>query len=292
MTTSLGPDFARRLERLAIRVRRAFAGRLQGERRSTKRGVSIEFADFREYVAGDDPRHLDWNAAARMDRLYLKLFVEEEDLSVHFLVDVSASMDCGTPSKLDCARQITAALAYVSLASLDRVTVRPFAAGVGDALGPERGKAAIWKLLRFLDGLKPGGAGTLTASVREFVAQGARRGPVFVVSDLLEPSGWEGAIALLRSAGYQPMVIHVLSPEELSPPDADDVRFVDAESGAEVEVSLTRSVARAYAARVEAFRSGAASWCRRRDVPYAFTRSDADLEEFVIRGLRTLFLQS
>lgn len=292
MSDVLGPEFVRRLLRLAIRVRRAFAGRMQGERRSTKRGVSVEFADFREYVAGDDPRYLDWNAAARMDRLYLKLYVEEEDLSVHFLLDASASMDFGTPTKLDFAKRVTAALAYVGLANLDRVTVMPFAAEKGPELGPERGRAQVFKLLKFLEGVSASGQTSLAGTVRQFLARSPRRGPIFVVSDFLDPSGYEKPLAMLRHAGFQPMVVHVMAPEELDPRDADDVRYVDAETGAGVDLSMSRSVLKAYRARVGTFRKDAEGWCRKRDIPYAFASSDQDLEEFVLKSLRVLMLSA
>jgi uncharacterized protein (DUF58 family) len=288
----LSPGFVRRLERLAIRVRRAFAGRLQGERRSTKKGVSVEFADFREYVPGDDPRYLDWNAAARMDRLYLKLYVEEEDLSVHFLVDRSASMGFGTPTKLDFARRVAAALAYVGLANLDRVSVMPFAESKGDAHGPSRGKRDIFKVLRFLDEVTPAGPTSFSRTVREFLGASPRRGPAFVLSDFLDPEGFEKPLALLRHAGFQPMMIHVLSAEETDPTDADEFRYVDSETKESVEVSLNRGVVKAYRARVEGFKRAVEGFCRKRDMPYAFSRSDGDAEEFVLRSLRVLMLES
>jgi uncharacterized protein (DUF58 family) len=292
MTELLSAPFIRRLERLAIRVRRAFAGRMQGERRSTKRGISVEFADYREYVAGDDPRYLDWNAAARMDRLYLKLYVEEEDLSVHFLVDTSASMGFGHPSKLDFGKRCAAALAYVGLANLDRVTIVPYAVEQGEKLGPERGKANIFKLLKFLDGLAPSGQTSLTATVKSFLARRPRRGPVFVVTDFLDPAGWEKPLAQLAHAGFQPAVVHILAPEEIDPQDADDVRYIDAETGTSVDLSLNATVVRAYRARVEGFKKEVESWCTKHAMAYAFAASSADFEEFVFRTLRVVMLDA
>ncbi|MCE9583862.1 MAG: DUF58 domain-containing protein [Planctomycetes bacterium] len=292
MSDLLSPQFIRRLERLAIRVRRAFAGRMQGERRSTKRGVSVEFADYREYIAGDDPRYIDWNAAARMDRLYLKLYVEEEDLSVHLLVDASASMDFGKPKKIDFAKRAAAALAYVGLANLDRVTIVPFAADQQERLGPERGRASVFKLLAFLEGIVPSGTTSLAETVKSFLARNPRRGPIFVLSDLLDPAGWEKPFAQLAHAGFQPMVVHVLSPEETDPTDADDVRFVDSETGVSVDLSMNASVIKAYRARVEGFRREVEAWCRKHDMPYAFARTDADFEEFVMRTMRVLMLEA
>jgi uncharacterized protein (DUF58 family) len=288
----LGAEFVKRLERLAIRVRRAFAGRMQGERRSTKRGVSVEFADYREYVSGDDPRYLDWNAAARMDRLYLKLYVEEEDLSVYFLVDASAWMEFGKPPKIDFARAVAAALAYVSLSNLDRVSVATFTEERGPILGPKRGRKEFFALLDFLNAAAPSGATSLASSVKQFIAGGARRGPVFVVSDFLDPAGWEQPLGLLRHTGYQPMAVHVMASEELEAPDGEDVRLVDSETGAAVDLSLTSAIVKSYRARVEAFRRGIEGFCRSRDIPYAFARSDQDLEDFVLRSLRVLMLEA
>lgn len=292
MSELLAPAFIRRLDRLAIRVRRAFAGRMQGERRSTKRGISVEFADYREYVAGDDPRYLDWNAAARMDRLYLKLYVEEEDLSVHFLVDASASMSFGSPPKIDFARRVTAALAYVGLANLDRVSIVPYAAGQQEKIGPERGRANVFKLLKFLDGIEPSGQTSLTTTVKSFLARNPRRGPVFVVTDFLDPAGWEKPLAQLAHGGFQPMVVHILAPEEINPQDADDVRFIDAETGVAVDLSLNATVVRAYRARVEGFKHEVESWCKKHAMPYAFAASNADFEDFVFRTLRVVMLDA
>lgn len=291
MSDLLTPAFIRRLERLAIRVRRAFAGRMQGERRSTKRGASVEFADYREYVPGDDPRYLDWNAAARMDRLYLKLYVEEEDLSVHFLLDASASMAFGTPPKIAFARRVAAALSYVSLANLDRVSIVPYAAGQQEKIGPERGRSNVFKLLKFLEEIQPAGTTSLTSTVQSFLARNPRRGPLFVLTDFLDPAGWEKPLAQLAHAGFQPMVVHVLAPEELEPPDADDVRFIDSETGASVDLSLNAAVVRAYRGRVEGFRREVEAWCTKHAMPYAFASSAADFEEFVFRTLRVVMLE-
>lgn len=290
MSELLTAAFIRRLERLAIRVRKAFAGRMQGERRSTKRGVSVEFADYREYIAGDDPRYIDWNAAARMDRLYLKLYVEEEDLSVHFLVDTSASMGFG--GKLDFAKRCAAALAYVGLANLDRVTVVPYASGQQESIGPERGKSNVFKLVKFLDAMQPSGTTSLTGTVKGFLARNPRRGPIFVLTDFLDPGGWEKPLAQLAHGGFQPMVVHVLAPEEIDPQDADDVRFIDAETGTAVDLSLSGTVVRAYRARVEGFKREVESWCKKHAMPYAFASSDADFEEFVFRTLRVVMLEA
>jgi uncharacterized protein (DUF58 family) len=106
--------FLRKLERIAILSKRAAAGQLQGERRSSKRGQSVEFADFRPYSSGDDFRRIDWNAYARLERFFIKLFIEEEDLTVHLLVDTSKSMDWGNPNKLEYAIRSAGALGYIA----------------------------------------------------------------------------------------------------------------------------------------------------------------------------------
>src|SRR5882762_10784720 len=122
----LEPQFLARLEQLELVSRKIFMGRMKGERRSKRKGQSVEFADYRNYVVGDDLRHLDWNLYARLDRLFLRLFLEEEDLHVYLLIDNSLSMDFGTPSKLHLAKQIAAALGFVGLTNLDRVVVEAF----------------------------------------------------------------------------------------------------------------------------------------------------------------------
>ena len=192
-------SFLRRLERLAILSRRAMAGQLQGERRSPKRGQSVEFADFRPYAPGDDFRRIDWNAYARLERFFIKLFIEEEDLTVHQLVDTSRSMDWGEPNKLWYAVRAAGALGYVALAGLDRVTVT----ACGDVVNgsahyfpPRRGKQQALALFSFLQTLAAGGRTDLAPRLRAYAAAAMQPGPLILFSDLLD-DGWADGLRAL-----------------------------------------------------------------------------------------------
>src|SRR6516164_9429591 len=153
----LEPQFLARLEQLELVSRKIFMGRMKGERRSKRKGQSVEFADYRNYVKGDDLRHLDWNLFARLDRLFIRLFMEEEDLHVYILVDNSLSMDFGTPTKLHYAKQVAAALGFVGLVNADRVVVEAFNDRLTQSMPAARGRRSVWRLMEFLQKLEPAG---------------------------------------------------------------------------------------------------------------------------------------
>jgi uncharacterized protein (DUF58 family) len=195
-------EFQRRLEVLAIVSRKLVAGRTRAERRSRKTGSGIEFADHREYAPGDDFRYLDWNLYARTGRLLLRLYEEEEDLSVYVLLDVSRSMSFGTPRKIDYGKKLAAALAYIALANLDRVSLLTFSDEVVGRIAPTRGKNRIFKAFEFLRPIEAEGRTGTADAMRTFVAQNKRRGVAILISDLYDPQGFEGGINALRFARF------------------------------------------------------------------------------------------
>ncbi len=294
---SFDPGFLRRLERLAVVARRTLRGAGLGERRSKRHGGAVEFSDYRGYSPGDDTRRIDWYAYARLETLFLKLFVEEQDLALHVLVDQSASMGTGAdpatgrPSKLDFARRVGAALAYVGLSGGDRVTVRAFRGGeAGPQLGPLRGRDAFMRLLRFL-GQDPEAAGrtSLAQATRAFVARRPTTGVVILLTDLLDPTGpqgYEEPLRRLRAAGHEPYVVHVVSPDEAEPEVGVDVDLEDAETGEVVSVALDRAAVEAYRAAHARFRAEAAAFCRRAELGYVEARTDVPFEDLVLGVLR------
>src|SRR5437667_728531 len=157
----LDPQFLARLEQLELVSRKIFLGLMKGERRSKRKGQSVEFADYRNYVKGDDLRFLDWNLYARLDRLFIRLFMEEEDLHFYVLIDNSLSMDFGKPSKLQYAKQVAAALAFVGLVNMDRVVVEAFNERLTQSLPAVRGRRSLWRVLDFLNNLEPAGPSNL-----------------------------------------------------------------------------------------------------------------------------------
>jgi uncharacterized protein (DUF58 family) len=281
-------SFLYKLERLALLSRRATAGQTQGERRSTKRGHSVEFSDFRPYVPGDDFRRIDWNAYARLERFFIKLFVEEEDLTVHLLIDTSRSMDWGEPNKLGYAVQAAASLGYVALVGLDRVTVT----ALGDKpvqLPAVRGKSSALSLFDFLQNLpvaSPSKNGRGPASWLGAYAANARRpGPVLLFSDLMD-DGWQPGLNLLAGRGYDVSILHILSPDEANPDLSGDFRLLDSETDHSVEITADFETLERYRLGLDAWRGELRRFCNARGMHYMPVESSLPLEELLFAGLR------
>ncbi len=283
-TTLFDPEFLQKLETLSLVSRRRVRGLQRGERRSTVQGRGIEFDDYRAYQPGDDYRYIDWNIVSRLDRLFVKLFSEEEDLDVHLLLDTSRSMAAGTPSKLALASRLAAAIGYIGLANLDRVAITAFTSATGPRLGRLRGRARAFDLFRFLDGLVPAGDTNLALSLRHHLAAARRRGLLILISDLLDPHGYEAGLLLARR--FQTFLIHVLADEELQPRLAGDLRLVDVETGRAVEITADQEALRAYAEARDAYLRGIERFCFRHGIDYLRTASSVPAEEIVLRYLR------
>jgi uncharacterized protein (DUF58 family) len=279
-------SFLRKLERLAVVAKRVVALHGRGERRTRHVGSGIEFADHRDYVPGDDLRHLDWNLYGRLERPLVRMFDEDEDLPVYLLVDASASMDLGSPPKLRLARETAAALAYVALSNLDRVAVYPAADGLGVGLGLLRGKAQIHPILTLLASLRAGGRTDIGAAVSALVQRHRRRGVVVVVSDFFDPAGAEQWLGRLRYGRFEPVVVQINAPDEALPQLRGELTLVDAETGEERPVTVTAAVADGYQERYQARLRGLARFCRERAIPCVQVTSDHPLDDLVLRVLR------
>ncbi len=290
-------SFLGKLERLHLLSRRMFGGQNRAERRSHKLGSSLEFADYRNYSPGDDLRSIDWNIYGRLDKLFLKLFEEEEDLHIYLLVDVSASMRwaaadarSGKPlrqSKLDLARRIAAALGYIGLASLDRVSVQFFAEGLGTDLGLGRGKNHFHGILEFLERLpEEQGQTDLSRSLRAFGQRNRRRGLVMILSDFFDPRGYEDALGYLIYQRYELQLIQLLDPAELTPRLLGDLRLTDAETSQIYEVTVNESLTRAYEQEIRGFLTGLETFCAKRGVGFRRAMTDVSFEDFILRSLR------
>jgi uncharacterized protein (DUF58 family) len=277
--------FLRRLEQLELASRRLTAGRMKGERRSVRRGQSVEFADYRTYAAGDDLRQLDWNAYARLERLFVKLFVEEEDVTVHVLVDASRSMDYGEPNKLDAARRAAAALAYLGLASMDRVSVAFVGDGTASPMRPLRGKRRAAELFAFLSAPRTERLTGLASAARAYASRMRGSGPLILVSDLMDP-GYLDALRDLAGTRSQLSVLHLLAPDELEPEVPPDARLVDRETGQSVEVSGDDDLVDRYRGRLEEWSEEIASFVARRGGAYVRVPSDIDLADLLFDVLR------
>jgi uncharacterized protein (DUF58 family) len=279
-------EFQRKLEMLALVSRRVFAGRLRAERRTKKKGSGVEFADHRDYVEGDDFRSVDWNVYQRFGKLLVRLYEEEEDLSIYFLIDCSASMGFGGGKKFDQARRIVAALAYVGLANLDRVTLVAVTDSMVTRMPTTRGKGRIFKAFRFLEGLSTGGVTDLGEALKAFGAQHKRRGLAVLVSDLYDPSGFESGINALRFNGFEPFVVHVVDKREAAPVIKGDVLVYDCETGDEREVTVTADLLERLGQAFSEYREQIERFCVQKQVPHLTADIDVPFDELVLRVFR------
>jgi uncharacterized protein (DUF58 family) len=285
----LEPEFLRKLEQLAIVSKRAFSGQLKGEKRSTKRGTSIEFADYRDYSHGDDLRRIDWNTYARLDRLFLKLFMEEEDLHVYLLLDASRSMDFGRPKKLDYARRVAAALGYIGLTNYDRVGAAIFSERLRGRLAPVRGRAQSFSLFDFLQQAQPDGQTSFARSLREYALRTRRPGVAIVISDFFNNDYEEGLKSLLARR-FQITLVQVMDDTELHPDLLGDLKLVDSETGEEREISVSPGLLRDYQAAVDRFCGDLQGFCRHYGLDYIRTSTSTPFEDLVLKYLRRVGL--
>ena len=281
----LDPEFLRKLDYLSVVAKRIFTGRLKGEKRSKKRGASVEFADFRNYSEGDDLRYVDWNTYARLERLFLKLFVEEEDLYVHILIDTSKSMGFGTPTKLDYTKKIAAALGYIALTNYDRVLLSSFSDGVASFPMTLRGRDSVFQLFQYLRGLKPDGGTNFAGAFRDYAMRTRRTGVAFILSDFLTPR-WEDGLKSIVYRQFQTAIAHVLAPEEVNPDLIGDLRLLDSETGEERDVSMSLPLMHEYKRTLDKFQTEVRGACHRYGADYFFTTTDKPFEDLILHTLR------
>jgi uncharacterized protein (DUF58 family) len=279
--------FLRKLERLAVVAKRVAALHGRGERRTRRVGAGIEFADHRDYAPGDDLRHLDWNLYGRLERPLVRLYDEDEDLPVYVLVDSSASMGLGEPRKLDLARAVAAALAYVALTNLDRVAVHAAGEGLGPGLGLLRGKGQIHPMLDLLASLRPAGRTQLGSALTGLVQRHQRRGVVVVISDFYDPAGCEEGLNRLRYGRFEPVIVQITAPDEAAPAMRGELTVVDVETDEERTVTVTPALVAAYRQRYETRLRALSRFCRERAIPCFQVSSAQPLEDLVLRILRS-----
>lgn len=282
----LDPDFIARLERLEIVSRKIFHGKMRGERRSKRRGESVEFADYRNYVVGDDLRHLDWNIYARLERLFVKLFLEEEDLHVNLLIDTSASMNTGAPHKGRYAMQIAASLAYIGLSNNDRVSVYAFADGLYHELAGLRGKRTIAKVFDFLNSAECSGAGDMTRACKQYALRHPQPGILLVLSDFLDKGGYEAGLRMLLGRKFDIYCIQILAPDEIDPKLTGELRLTDVEDADVAEVSISRALLNRYKHNLQVYCERLRDYCTRRGMTYAFTSTAVPFDQIVLNYLR------
>jgi uncharacterized protein (DUF58 family) len=282
----LDPEFLTKLEQLELISRKIFVGRMKGERRSKRRGSSVEFADHRNYSVGDDLRHIDWNVYGRLDKLFLKLFLEEEDLHFYTLVDTSLSMDFGDPTKLHYAKQVAAALSFIGLVNHDRIVLDSFSSALEPGLSSVRGRSQMWRVVQYLDQLQAHGGSDLTAATRSFAVKHPGKGIVVVISDFMDKRGYEDALRYLLARNMDIYVVQVLSREEVEPELTGDLRLVDCEDDDEAEITVSAPLIKRYKETLDAYVGGFRDWCTRRGISHIFTTNHAPFDKLILNYLR------
>lgn len=282
----LTPQLLTKLESLDLVSRKIFLSRFKGERRSSRKGRSVEFADYRNYAQGDDLRFVDWNLYARLDRLFVKLFLEEEDLHLYILLDAGGSMDFGEPTKFRLAQQTAAALGFVGLIRSHRVCIET----LGQSLrvpGPVwRGRQRAWPMFQHLQTLQPKEKTSLAEGVRNFGLRHSGRGVVVLISDLLDKQGYAEALRYLTARRMDVYVVHMLSREELQPDVTGDLRLIDCEDQEAVEITVGEPLLAAYHRTLQEFLAEVREFCGRRGLNYLFVDNGLPVERLIVDLLR------
>ncbi len=261
VSTLFDEEFLKKLEYLKLVSSRMLPGHMRGEHRARKKGTGVEFADYRPYVSGDDTKDVDWKAYLRLDKLILRIFDEEADLPIYLFVDSSLSMDFGEPRKFDYARKVAAALAYIGLLNLDRVSVIGYANGVSEQIASRRGRNQIWRIFNFLDRMTLSGETSLHRTFRTYFGSKRRRGLVVVASDFMDPAGLEPAFDFLRFQRHDVFNVQILSPEEMKPQFPDEAMLVDSESGTSHRLHMSPTLLAAYDEELRKHQSGIEAYC-------------------------------
>ena len=285
--TLFDDEFLKKLEYLNLVSNHMIPGHMHGEHRAKKKTDSgIEFADYRQYVSGEDTKNVDWRTYLRLDKLILRLFEEEADLPIYIFFDASGSMDHGAPVKYDYARKIAAALCYVGLLNQDRVNLVGFADGIAHELSARRGKHQVWHAFRFLESARPGGATSMEKAFKSFFSSRRRRGLVVVVSDFLDEEGFSRAFDMLRYFRQDLFAVHIYTTEEAHPDLPDEVLLEDAELGTSQRVRVTPALLEAYAEQFEEHCEEVGNYCRKNGWGYLRTTTDIPFEDLILQVFR------
>ena len=290
-----------RMSQLDITSKKIFSGKLRGERRSKKRGESVEFADHRPYVSGDDMRHVDWNIFGRLDRLFLKLFLEEEDLCLHVVIDCSASHDCGEPNKFLFMQRVAMSLGYIGLVNLNRVAMTAIGTppagnsfsidesaptGVLSTIRDLRGRRRTQELAQWICSLTPDGTSNFPQAAHRIALSRRGKGVMVVLSDFFYKEGYEDGLRMLAGRGYDVFCMQVLSPQEVEPDITGDLRLRDVEDGDAAEVTISAPLLKRYKANLAAYCDQLRVFCARRDMMLLTVKSDTPIDTLLLDYMR------
>ncbi len=285
LTPLLSNETLARVERLRLRPNRRLTNRARGEHSVGTGGATIDFADYRDYVAGDDIRYVDWNIFARLQRPYLKLYSHEEELHVVVILDASSSMV--SEEKFERARQLAAAFSTMALLGTERVSL--FAATSTDersaTLQGCSGRSATRLVFEFLENVSPGGNSTIDAAVASALRVHRGKGMAIVLSDFLTTGDVSRSFNLLNSAGLEIFALQLLGPDEIEPDLTGDVRLVDCETGRTLDVSSARDLLDLYHEHRLAQQAWLSSQCRRRNGRFEMISSGSTVESILFETL-------
>jgi uncharacterized protein (DUF58 family) len=285
-STLFDAEFMRKLETLRFLARRIFRGQTQGERNTLRRGMSLEFSDYRSYHAGDDFRYIDWNVYSRLDQLFLKVFTAEEDLTIHLLLDTSQSMQLGSPPKVEYGKRVAAALGYIGLSHLDRVGAVAFADELGMPKPPQRGRQQIFPLLRYLESLPCRGGTELNRVLQNYATRSRRSGLAVVISDLFDPGGYERGLDALAYNRFDVLLIQLIDDAEVRPQLDGALRLHDIESTQQRRLTVNRRLLDLYQHKIQAYFTEIETFCAKRNIEYLRASTVVPFEDLILRYLR------
>lgn len=284
MKALLESRFLKRLENLQLLVRGRFHGSLSGRRVTPRAGMSLEFAEYKEYYPGDDLRYVDWNLYGRLNRLFIKVFTREEDVPIYLFLDVSRSMELG--HKLEYAARLAGVLAYLGIKDLNRVGIFPFASDLVRGVPPRGGYRQTFEIFRFLEAVVPTGETSINDSLTRFARIRRESGLAVIISDMLSEDGYEAGLAQLLHHRYELIVLHLLAPEDQDPRMAGEVRLQNIENRSELPIYLTKEALRNYSHAILEYRRQLEAFCQMHDIRYFLLSSGTPLEETVFQTLR------
>ena len=285
-STLFDSEFMRKLETLRLLARKVFRYTSAGERSTLRRGASLEFSDYRRYQPGDDFRYIDWNVYSRLDRLFLKVFTAEEDLTIHLLVDVSQSMQLGEPPKLDYARRVAAALGYIGLNSLDRVGAISFSDELGTPVPPQRGRQQIFTMLRYFETIQATGGTNLNRVLSNYASRCDKTGLAIVITDLFDGGGFERGLDSLVYGNFDVLLLHIVDETEINPQFEGAIRLHDIESTQQRRLTVNRRLLDLYHEKITEYFKQIEVFCLKRNIEYLRTSTVIPFEDLVLRYLR------
>jgi uncharacterized protein (DUF58 family) len=286
--TLLSVEFLRRIDRLRIHSRGVFRGKFKGERRSINQGTGVEFADYRVYEIGNDLRNVDWNVYARLDRLFIKLFRAEEDLPISILLDNSKSMDFGEPTKLAQAKQVAAALGYIGLTELDRVSIHAFSDRARPIVPLAYGKAQFSRMSKALEAVDVGGKTNLATCLRYLITHSRQAGATVIISDFLDINDYKSGLKQLLARKFDLTLIQILADAEIEPQLLGEWRLEDSETGDAKEITIDERTHTQYKQRLDTFCNQLRQFCVNRGANYVRITNHAAIEQVVLRDLQEI----